>query len=190
MSVKSRVIDGFLYLAHLAIGFSHFFDLSRIRKHMLLKILDQNIISMHVIRENKVIELWNWEKYTTPQLFYLYIKSSFGEIDSVYPRIEKPCTDVLHVCTFFNNKKTKQFYIGKNDYKSSTIYHHDIVYALLDNHNVTDLVRGLNICMSVELLVEIASNVLNLKVCDRTLKVMLSDTFEEYIFKDSDTIII
>ena len=189
MSYKSLFIDNTLVVAGWFLSISDFFIsfVSRQRHHILSSIFEQKLSSFLIVSKNKVYDIWNCEKYNTFYLFYMYARYL---LDCLYlPSIKIPVHlgNVYALTSYKNGDKI--YHVSNN---LDDIYHQnkDIIYAILDNHDITPLIKGINVPLSVDVIKDIAHHVFYHipHNAQPILKIMKDNTYIEIIFKGTEEV--
>jgi len=191
MSYKSYLIETALTVAGWFLSISDFFVsfASRQRNHILATIFENKLSSFIIINNNKVYDMWNCEKYNLIHLFYIYVKY---HLDYLYlPSLKVP----VHPNNFYaltSYKDGQKIYHVSNNLDEIYDEHKDIVYAILDDHDITHLIRGMYAQLPVDMIRNIARHMFHdIKGdAEQVLKIMKDNTFTEIIFKGTEEVII
>lgn len=188
-SYKSIAIHNILYVVGWFLSVSDFFwsFFTKLRHNIICIIFDDKISSLYVIHKNeKVYEIWNWEKDNILSLVYAYLKYDYSRL--YHPSVEIPPLpqNIYAITTYKNGEKI--YHISSN-LEKMYLQNHNIVYAILDDVDITPLVKGLHTEIPVTMIKEIAQKMFLIKKnIEPVLKIMKDNTFVEHLFKGTEEI--
>lgn len=191
-SYKSFVIDQLLSVASWFITISDFSwtFLTRLRHNILATIFDRRLSSLHIItKQEKMYTIWDYEKQSTVYLIYIYLKYICSVLYLPSIEISENPENLYVITTYQNNKK---FYHISYDLEDVFHENRNILYAMLDDYDITSIIRGLKTQLPVSVIKEIACCLLRDIPADTklVLKIMEDITFAEHIFKGTEAIVI